>query len=560
MSSLDAVSGAGEDQGTNVKPANFLDIGGGASAEVMSNSLEIVLSDPQVESVLINVYGGITSCEQVAKGILEALDELGSSKPIVVRFDGNAAAEGLNILPSRTAPTCMSLRPWRKPHSRPHVSRPRRFAEMTLFIEDGAPVIVQGMTGHQGMTHTARMLKAGTNIVGGVNARKAGLDVTFPEAKNGEDATIHVFANCSEAIEATGAKASVVFVPPRFAKDAVVEAIEAGIELIVVITEGIPVADSAYFVELALRKGVRIVGPNCPGLLTLPSSKDAKGCNLGIIPDGIVSRGPLGLVSKSGTLTYQLMGELSDIGFTACLGAGGDPIVGTTLQEALEAFENDEATKAVVMIGEIGGSAEQDAAKWASEHMTKPVVAYIAGFTAPEGKQMGHAGAIVSGGKGTAQDKKEALEAVGIRVGRTPGQTAEIMREVLASQLIRVQRYDDEPEVLAERACRRGSVHVIYAVALGCYMALMLLVISMEEGGDNLSAFSVPLTEALVLLSQGIGFKTDVITLTIVPLLLTVLLIALIAQLARRFGTSLRMDSRPVWSFGKPLTSSSPEA
>lgn len=188
-----------------------------------------------------------------------------------------------------------------------------------------------------------------------MNARKAGLDVTFPEAKNGEDATIHVFANCSEAIEATGAKASVVFVPPRFAKDAVVEAIEAGIELIVVITEGIPVADSAYFVELALRKGVRIVGPNCPGLLTLPSSKDAKGCNLGIIPDGIVSRGPLGLVSKSGTLTYQLMGELSDIGFTACLGAGGDPIVGTTLQEALEAFENDEATKAVVMIGEIGG-------------------------------------------------------------------------------------------------------------------------------------------------------------------------------------------------------------
>ena len=295
---------------------------------------------------------------------------------------------------------------------------------MTLFIEDGAPVIVQGMTGHQGMTHTARMLKAGTNIVGGVNARKAGLDVTFPEAKNGEDATIHVFANCSEAIEATGAKASVVFVPPRFAKDAVVEAIEAGIELIVVITEGIPVADSAYFVELALRKGVRIVGPNCPGLLTLPSSKDAKGCNLGIIPDGIVSRGPLGLVSKSGTLTYQLMGELSDIGFTACLGAGGDPIVGTTLQEALEAFENDEATKAVVMIGEIGGSAEQDAAKWASEHMTKPVVAYIAGFTAPEGKQMGHAGAIVSGGKGAnepfpeAQGMADYLKAHGIEEGR----------------------------------------------------------------------------------------------------------------------------------------------
>lgn len=179
---------------------------------------------------------------------------------------------------------------------------------------------------------------------------------------------------------------------------------------------------------------MRIIGPNCPGLLTLPSQENEHGVNLGIIPDGIVGRGPIGLVSKSGTLTYQLMGELSDIGFTACLGVGGDPLVGTTLLEALQEFEQDADTKAVVMIGEIGGSAEQDAAAWAAEHMTKPVVAYIAGFTAPEGKQMGHAGAIVSGGKGTAQDKKEALEAVGIRVGRTPGQTAEIMREVLASQ------------------------------------------------------------------------------------------------------------------------------
>lgn len=295
------------------------------------------------------------------------------------------------------------------------------------FIEDGAPVIVQGMTGHQGMTHTARMLKAGTNIVGGVNPRKAGTSVTFEAAKNGKDVDVPVFATCGEAKEATGAKASVVFVPPKFAKDAVVEAVEAGIELIVVITEGIPVADSAYFVELALNKGVRIVGPNCPGLVTFGEP----GVNLGIIPDGIVSRGPLGLVSKSGTLTYQLMGELADIGFTACLGAGGDPIVGTTLLEALQEFEADENTKAVMMIGEIGGSAEQDAANWAKDHMTKPIVAYVAGFTAPEGKQMGHAGAIVSGGKGGAQDKKEALEAVGIPVGRTPGQAAQLMRKAL---------------------------------------------------------------------------------------------------------------------------------
>ncbi len=303
---------------------------------------------------------------------------------------------------------------------------------MTVFIEDDAPVIVQGMTGHQGMTHTARMLKAGTNIVGGVNPRKAGTTVPFT-MEDGTVRDIPVFATCQEAKAATGAVASVVFVPPKFAKGAVVEAVEAGFDIVVVITEGIPVADSAYFVELALRNGVRIVGPNCPGLMTLASSSESHGVNLGIIPDGIVSRGPLGLVSKSGTLTYQLMGELSDIGFTACLGAGGDPIVGTTLQEALAAFEADPDTKAVMMIGEIGGSAEQDAAQWAHEHMTKPVVAYIAGFTAPEGKQMGHAGAIVSGGKGTAQDKQEALEAVGIKVGRTPAQAAAFMREVLAS-------------------------------------------------------------------------------------------------------------------------------
>lgn len=307
---------------------------------------------------------------------------------------------------------------------------------MPLFIADDAPVIVQGMTGHQGMTHTARMLGAGTNIVGGVNPRKAGTTVTFPAAGDGGDGgvAVPVFADCAEARRATGAVASVVFVPPRFAKDAIIEAVEAGIGLIVVITEGIPVADSAYCVELARRRGARIVGPNCPGLMTLASTPQSHGVNLGIIPDGIVPRGPLGLVSKSGTLTYQLMGELSDIGFTACLGVGGDPIVGTTLLEALEQFEADADTKAVVMIGEIGGSAEQDAAQWAAEHMSKPIVAYVAGFTAPEGRQMGHAGAIVSGGKGTAQDKKVALEAVGIRVGSTPGQTAAIMREVLAGR------------------------------------------------------------------------------------------------------------------------------
>ena len=306
---------------------------------------------------------------------------------------------------------------------------------MTLFIEDGAPVMVQGMTGHQGMVHTARMMAAGTNILAGVNARKAGMTVDF-DGPNGQARHVPVYADCATACKATGARTSVVFVPPRFAKDAMVEAIEAGITLIVVITEGIPVADTAYCVALARERGSRIVGPNCPGLMTMSGRPNGVGVDLGIIPQGIAGRGPLGLVSKSGTLTYQLMGELSSIGFTACLGIGGDPIVGTTMLEALQAFNRDPETKACVMIGEIGGSAEQEAAHWASTHMTKPIVAYIAGFTAPEGKQMGHAGAIISGGKGTAADKKEALESVGIKVGTTPGETARLARDLLREHAI----------------------------------------------------------------------------------------------------------------------------
>ena len=306
---------------------------------------------------------------------------------------------------------------------------------MTLFIEDGAPVMVQGMTGHQGMVHTAHMMAAGTNILAGVNARKAGMTVDF-DGPDGQTRHVPVYADCTTARQATGARTSVVFVPPRFAKDAMVEAIEAGITLIVVITEGIPVADTAYCVALARERGCRIVGPNCPGLMTMSDRPNGVGVDLGIIPQGIAGRGPLGLVSKSGTLTYQLMGELSSIGFTACLGIGGDPIVGTTMLEALQAFNRDPETKACVMIGEIGGSAEQEAAHWASTHMTKPIVAYIAGFTAPEGKQMGHAGAIISGGKGTAADKKEVLESVGIKVGTTPGETARLTLDLLREHAI----------------------------------------------------------------------------------------------------------------------------
>ena len=220
-----------------------------------------------------------------------------------------------------------------------------------------------------------------------------------------------------------------LFVPPKFAKDAAVEAIDAGIGLAVVITEGIPVHDSAYFWAHACAKGnkTRIIGPNCPGIISPGKS------NAGIIPADIAGGGPIGLVSKSGTLTYQMMYELREYGFSTAIGIGGDPVIGTTHIDALEAFEADPDTKAIVMIGEIGGDAEERAADYIKAHVTKPVVGYVAGFTAPEGKTMGHAGAIVSGSAGTAQAKKDALEAAGVKVGKTPSETAQLMKDILAS-------------------------------------------------------------------------------------------------------------------------------
>ncbi len=295
---------------------------------------------------------------------------------------------------------------------------------MAIFLDENSRIIVQGITGAEGTKHTQRMLKAGAKIVGGVNARKAGQELDFTEFS--ADAVLTVYGTVAEAMDKTGANVSVAFVPPKFTKDAVVEAVDAGIELLVVITEGIPVHDTAEFWAYAQSKGnkTRIVGPNCPGVISPGRS------NAGIIPADITGAGPIGLVSKSGTLTYQMMYELRDIGFSTAVGIGGDPVIGTTHIDALEAFEADPETKAIVMIGEIGGDAEERAAAYIKEHVTKPVVGYVAGFTAPEGKTMGHAGAIVSGSSGTAQAKKEALEAAGVAVGKTPSETARLMREI----------------------------------------------------------------------------------------------------------------------------------
>ena len=293
---------------------------------------------------------------------------------------------------------------------------------MAIYLDSNSKIIVQGMTGAEGMKHTQRMLAGGSNIVGGVNPRKAGETVSV----NGKD--LPVFGSVSDAMKATGANVSVIFVPPAFAKAAIVEAIYADIPLAVEITVGIPVHDSAsaraYTVEQG--KNTRLIGPTCPGIVCPEQS------NAGITPSNITGKGPIGLVSKSGTLTYQMMFELRDIGFSTAIGIGGDPVIGTTHIDALEAFQNDPETKAIVLIGEIGGDSEEKAADYISKHVTKPVVAYVAGFTAPEGKTMGHAGAIVSGSAGTAQAKKEAFEAVGVKVGKTPSETANLMREIIA--------------------------------------------------------------------------------------------------------------------------------
>lgn len=291
---------------------------------------------------------------------------------------------------------------------------------MSIFLNSTSKILVQGMTGSEGSKHTSRMLKSGAKVVAGVTPGKGGQSVDF------DGTAVPVFNSVGEAMAATGANVSVIFVPPKFAKAAVMEAIDAKIELCVVITEGIPVHDSVAFVNHALTSGTtRLIGPNCPGIISPGES------NAGIIPSDITKKGRIGLVSKSGTLTYQMMYELRDFGISTAVGIGGDPVIGTTHIDCLKAFEADPDTDAIVMIGEIGGDAEERAAAFIKDNVTKPVVGYVAGFTAPEGKTMGHAGAIVSGSAGTAQAKQDALEAVGVKVGKTPSRAAELMRQIM---------------------------------------------------------------------------------------------------------------------------------
>ena len=292
---------------------------------------------------------------------------------------------------------------------------------MSIFVNRDTKVVYQGLTGSQGRYYGMLNRDYGTNVVAGTNPRKAGTDVEG----------VPVFANCTEAVAATGANASCIFIPAPRVFSAVMDAAEAGIEFVACITEGVPAHDEARFFNMLQRDfpGVRLLGPNCPGIIT-PGE-----CNIGITAGHIAKPGgPVGIVSRSGTLTYQALYELQqkDIGVTTCVGIGGDPVPGTSFIDCLEAFEADPDTKAVMMIGEIGGSAEEEAADFIKHNMSKPVSSYIAGVTAPPGKKMGHAGAIVSGGKGTAAAKMDALRDAGVRVGLNPTEAGELMAEIVA--------------------------------------------------------------------------------------------------------------------------------
>jgi len=291
---------------------------------------------------------------------------------------------------------------------------------MSIFINKKTKVLVQGITGRDGSFHAGQMKNYGTNVVAGVTPGKGGSKV----------AGIPVFNTAEEAVKATGANASVIYVPPKFAVDAIYEAADAGIRVIVCITEGLPANDMMKVYPYIKEKGVRLIGPNCPGLISVNESK------LGIMPGNICEKGGVGVVSRSGTLTYEAIWALTlaGMGQTTCIGIGGDQVIGTNFIDCLEAFEKDRATKSIVMIGEIGGSDEEEAAKFIKKYVSKPVVAFIAGQTAPPGKRMGHAGAIISGGSGTAEDKIAALNKVGIKVAGSPTEIPQMLTEAIKAK------------------------------------------------------------------------------------------------------------------------------
>ncbi len=408
MSTLDVVAQAGG------APANFLDAGGGSKAEAIVDALTVITSDEKVSAILFNIFGGITRCDEIAKGIVEASAQLDLRLPLVVRLDGTNSEEGLEILAGADLPSLHQ--------EKTMLGAAKRVVELagarlSIVVDEGTKLVVSGLTGREGSFHGLRNRAYGTDLVAGVTPGKGGQDVEG----------VPVFDSIEESVKEASANTSMIFVPARFAAAAIDEAIESGVETVIAITEGIPVLDMLKTYWKAKEAGVRLIGPNCPGVLSPGKA------NVGIIPAQFFDPGKIGVVSKSGTLTYQIGNELKQAGEgnSSIVGIGGDPIVGSDFIDILKLYEADPETELIVMVGEIGGDAEERAADFIEAEISKPVVAYIAGFTAPPGKQMGHAGAIISGSSGTAQAKKEALEAKGVRVGESPTETARIAVETL---------------------------------------------------------------------------------------------------------------------------------
>ena len=399
------------------EPANFLDVGGGASPEQIENAFRILSSDPSVKAVFINVFGGILRVDRLAEGIIGAVRKLGLTLPVVLRAEGTNVEQGKKMLAESGLPTDHGRRHGRR---RAQGGGAREGAEgVSVLVDRNTRVVVQGITGKEGAFHAARCKEYGTKVVGGVTPGKGG---TTHEG-------FAVWNTVEEAVQKEGADCALIFVPPPAAADAIMEAAAAGVPLVICITEGIPVTDMVRAKHFVTGTKSRLIGPNCPGVITPDQAK------IGIMPGHIHKAGAVGVVSRSGTLTYEVVGQLTarGIGQSSCVGIGGDPVNGTSFVDVLRLFNDDPATRAIMMIGEIGGTAEEDAAAFIKAHVKKPVVAFICGQTAPPGRRMGHAGAIIAGGKGTAAEKMKALEMAGATLVRSPADMGATVAKVIGS-------------------------------------------------------------------------------------------------------------------------------
>ena len=417
-------------------PANFLDVGGGATAERVTEAFKLILANKKVRAILVNIFGGIVRCDLIAEGVMIAVKQVGVAVPVVVRLEGTNAEQAREMLAhSALAITpATDLTDAAKKAVALAAKRPEVKVIMSILVNKNTKVICQGFTGQQGTFHSEHSIKYGTKMVGGVTPGRGGE----------KHLNLPVFDTVADAVKNTGATASVIYVPAPFAADAILEAADAGIELVVCITEGIPINDMVRVKATLAGTGTRLIGPNCPGIIT-PGE-----CKIGIMPGFIHKKGRVGIVSRSGTLTYEAVFQTTNkgLGQSTCVGIGGDPVRGMNFVDVLELFERDPQTEGIIMVGEIGGTDEEAAADFIRKYVTKPVVAYIAGVTAPPGKRMGHAGAVIAGGKGTAADKFRALDKAGARTVKSPADLGKAMAEQLAKRRAKPLKKVERPTVL----------------------------------------------------------------------------------------------------------------